>query len=89
MRETQNIFYYLSIGNFKRAWYFIKYFDKTTRKDSKYGFLEITICKIFGHKTYLNSYNDIRCSRCQKYIRTLSHEQSTQYKREQKLKRVV
>lgn len=66
-RETQNIFYILKSKNYKRAWFLIKNFDKTTYGDT-FG---PTLCKIFGHKPYHHPNFDpgeYACKRCNKYV---------------------
>jgi hypothetical protein len=96
MRKTQDIFFYLFKGHkhegyYKEAFVLLIHFDKDTRKDTWTGILEHTICKIFGHKPVLspNGGYDLYCKRCTKYLKSLSYDESKQYKREQKLKRIV
>ena len=104
MRETQDIFYYLSYGNYKSAWFwfktlipFTRYYknnNKLTRKDTWNGFKRLTICNLFDHKYYVieNNYQEsfeVRCKRCGKWIKDLTQEEIIQYKREQKLKRIL
>ena len=67
-RETQNIFYLIKKKNYKRVWYLIKNFDKTTYDDT-FGPI---ICKIFGHKPYHHESFDPdewACKRCNRYIK--------------------
>lgn len=68
-RESQNIFYFLKNKNYKRVWYLIKNFDKTTYDDT-FGPI---ICKIKGHKAYQpdKKYepNEWACKRCHNYIK--------------------
>jgi len=67
-RETHNIFYYIKNKNFKRAWYWIKHFDKLTYEDT---FMPI-VCKIKGHKAYQPEPEldpDWACKRCHRYIK--------------------
>jgi hypothetical protein len=64
-RETHNIFYYIKNKNFKRAWYWIKHFDKLTYEDT---FMPI-VCKIRGHKPYQLDVDEWACKRCHRYIK--------------------
>lgn len=68
-RESQNIFRIIKYGEYKRAWHFIKHFDKLTYEDS---FMPI-ICKIIGHKPYQpdkeNEPNEWVCKKCHKFIK--------------------
>lgn len=67
-RESQNIFFHLKWKNYKKVWYLIKKFDKTTYEDS---FMPI-ICKIKGHKPYQPDPkwepDDWACKRCHRFI---------------------
>ena len=96
MRQTQNIFFYLRELMWKRAWYFLKRFDKTTRGDTYNGLIEITRCKVLGHEPNYSSIGnemwqeqDVFCKHCQKYIRSLEYEEHIQILREIKLKRIL
>jgi len=102
MRESQDIFYHLSLGYYKSAWFWFKtlipfttYYknnNKLTRKDTWYGFKRTIICNLFGHKHYVIEYQErleLRCKRCGKWIKDLTQEEIIQYKREQKLKRII
>lgn len=67
-RESQDIFYIIKNKNYKRAWYLIKKFNKTTYEDT-FGPI---ICKIRGHKPYQPDAqyepNEWACKRCNKWI---------------------
>jgi len=73
-RESQNIFFYLSKKsyekrNWKKVWYLIKNFDKTTYEDTFGPY----ICKIKGHKAYqpdkVSDPNEWACKRCNRFIK--------------------
>lgn len=67
-RESQNIFRMIKYGEYKKAWYFIRHFNKVTYDDS---FMPI-VCKMFGHKPYQPDPNfepdEWACKRCHRYI---------------------
>ena len=79
-RQTQNLFYYIKVKNWKSFWWYIKHFDKATYEDT---FMPI-ICKIKGHNAYqpdrIYEPNDWACGRCHRYIKYNS--------RKEKLKRL-
>ena len=68
-RESQNIFYFIKNKNYKRVWYLIKHFDKTTYEDT----IGPIICKMKGHIAYQpdTDYNpnEWACKRCHRYIK--------------------
>lgn len=74
-RETQNIFYYLKKSpydkkrDFKKAWYLIRHFDKTTYGDTFGPY----ICKVKGHKAFQPDPKweptEWACRRCNRYIK--------------------
>jgi hypothetical protein len=67
-RESQNLFYYIKIRNWRNFWRFIKHFNKTTYEDT---FMPI-ICKMIGHIAYQFDKdcdpNEWACKRCHRYI---------------------
>jgi hypothetical protein len=68
-RESQDIFFFIKIKNYKRVWYLIKNFDKVTYGDT-FGPI---ICKIKGHNAYQPDKRyepkEWACKRCHKYIK--------------------
>lgn len=68
-RESQDIFYFIKNKNYKRVWYLIKNFDKTTYGDT----IGPIICKIKGHIAYRPDIKDEpgewACKRCHKWIK--------------------
>jgi hypothetical protein len=69
-RQTQDIFYYIKIGNWKRCWYLIRNFDKLTFQDTFGKFP----CMLFGHKYSIRDFWEegegatYSCNRCHRYI---------------------
>ena len=71
-RESQNIFLFMKNGRWKRVWYLIKTFNKTTWGDSFAFYWYNMICKIKGHDAYQpdarNEPNEWACKRCNRWI---------------------
>lgn len=87
MRESLNIFLFISYHDYKRVsellkiLFFLENEWKLVLKDSWFGLFEITYCKVFGH---VNNYNDVGtleqesdifCKNCKTYIKTLSYKE--------------
>ena len=97
MRETRNIFYYLSVRNYKVAYHLLLNIrrDRYVWPDSRDGFIKITYCKLFKHNPdYSNiggmdSEQDISCKHCGEYLRSLSYEEHKKMLRKQKFKRLI
>jgi len=63
-RETQNLFFYIKNKKWRKVYYLIKNFDKTTYDDT-FGPI---FCKILGHKPFKTYEGEWGCNRCNKYI---------------------
>lgn len=67
-RETQNLLFFFKHKNYKKIWFLIKHYDKTTHKDTFMPF----ICKLKGHKPYqtdpFDEPNSWACNRCNRFI---------------------
>ena len=74
-RESQNIFYFIKIKKYKKAWYLISHISKLTYEDS---FMPI-ICKIKGHNAYQPDKeiepNSWACKRCHTFIKYNSRKE--------------
>ena len=67
-REIHNLLFYLKKKDYKRFWYFLRHYDKTTHEDT---WMPI-VCKYRGHKYYQpdkeNEPEEWACKRCHKFL---------------------
>ena len=66
-RESKNIFWFIKLKQYKKAWGLIKRFDKMTYDDTFMPY----VCKIKGHKPYHHPNFDpdeYACKRCHRYV---------------------
>lgn len=87
MRETYNIFWFLRIKNFKRAWQLFRLLfspkrGKYPRMDTWHGLIELTYCKVFGHKP---NYSNLRDTANDFDLFDLFGDDDDDYKKEEKV----